>query len=324
MSIQEVWETFRSELQEVEEELQGDLRSRISLIPDVARHLLDGGGKRIRPLLVLLSARLCGYRGTDDRVLAAVVELIHSASLLHDDVVDRAEVRRGRPVAHLLWNNQTAILVGDYLYSKALRLAVGLGSVYVMEVLSEASLRMSEGEVLDLVHSGDLGLSETGYLQLIEAKTAALIAASCRLGAVLAGRGGEEEEALGRYGMGVGMAFQIADDLLDFTAEEGRLGKSLGTDLREGKVTLPVIHLLEKGQPEETQRVRRLLAERQFTAEDLAGICGMLRDTGAIDYALSRAREHVREAQAALRIFGEGPLRDSLAVVAEYVIDRDS
>ncbi|MBI5378590.1 MAG: polyprenyl synthetase family protein [Nitrospirae bacterium] len=324
MSIQEVWEAFRSELQEVEEELQGSLRSHTALIPDVARHLLGSGGKRLRPLLVLLSARLCGYRGREDRVLGAVVELIHSASLLHDDVVDHAEVRRGRPVANLLWNNQTAILVGDYLYSKALRLAVGLGSVRVMETLSEASLRMAEGEVLDLVHSGDLGLSETEYLDLIEAKTAALIAASCRLGAVLAGRGVEQEEALYRYGMGVGMAFQIADDVLDYTAEEKRLGKALGKDLREGKVTLPVIRFLEKGRSEETQRVRRLLAARQFTAEDLADICGMLRDSGALAYAVSRAREYARDAVAALEAFEGDPLRQSLAVVAEYVIDRDS
>ncbi|MBU6431956.1 MAG: polyprenyl synthetase family protein, partial [Nitrospirae bacterium] len=240
----DVWEAYRDELEGVEHQVRTNLDSSVALVNTVAAHILNSGGKRIRPLLLLLSARLCGYTGRDHHQLGSLVEFIHTATLLHDDVVDDADIRRGKRTARKVWGNQISILVGDYLYSKAICQIVDFRSQGINEVLAEACKKMAEGEVLQLYYNGNPAMPEADYLKIVEHKTAGLIAASCRMGAILADATEAQQDALFRFGQYLGMAFQVADDTLDYTANGERLGKTLGQDLRQGKATLPLLHLL--------------------------------------------------------------------------------
>jgi octaprenyl-diphosphate synthase len=322
-TMPDVWDAYKKELEEVEDQVRQNLDSKVALVNTVAAHILNSGGKRIRPLLLVLSARLCGYTGKDDIILGSLIEFIHTATLLHDDVVDEADLRRGRRSASRLWGNQVSILVGDYLYSKAICHIVGLRNQAINEVLSAVCCKMAEGEVLQLSVSDHALVTEGEYLRIVEYKTAALIAASCRLGAIISDVPADQEDALFRFGQHLGIAFQLADDTLDYAANSDRLGKSLGQDLRQGKVTLPLLHLLQHCPEQDKQLIKDRMETRTLTDVDLNRILSLMKEYGSIRYALERARAFVVAAKTDLAFFEDSSAKRALCVVADYMVDRD-
>ena len=322
-SMADVWEAYRDELEGMERQARTNLDSSVALVNTVAAHILNSGGKRIRPFLLLLSARLCGYTGRDHYQLASLVEFIHTASLLHDDVVDDADIRRGRRTARKVWGNQISILVGDYLYSKAFCQVVDFRNHAINEVLGEACKKMAEGEVLQLYYNGNPSMPETEYLKIVEHKTAGLMAASCRMGAILADASEPQQEALFRFGLHLGIAFQVADDTLDYTANGEHLGKSLGQDLREGKATLPLLHLLHHCSERDRQMIINRMETRALTEEDLGRFIRMMEELGSITYAMDRARSYIDEAQRDLDQFEDCTAKRALSVTADYMVTRD-
>lgn len=322
-TMADVWDAYRSELQGVEDQIQKNLSSPVALVNTVAGHILSSGGKRVRPLLLLLCARLCGYTGTDHHLLGCLVEYIHTATLLHDDVVDEADLRRGRRTARRVWGNQISILVGDYLYSKAMRQIVDFRSHIVNEVLADACWKMAEGEVLQLYYNGNPSMPEADYLRIVEHKTAGLIAASCRMGAIIADASATQQTALFRFGQHLGIAFQVADDTLDYTADGDCLGKALGQDLRQGKATLPLLHLLGQCSESDKRMIKDRMETRSLTDQDLTRIIGLMYQYGSIDYAVNRACRFVDAAIADLDQFEDGTPKRALMVAAEYMVTRD-
>ncbi|MDP1945867.1 MAG: polyprenyl synthetase family protein [Nitrospirota bacterium] len=319
----DVWEAYRDELDGVERQVRTNLDSSVALVNTVAAHILNSGGKRIRPLLLLLSARLCGYTGRDHHQLGSLVEFIHTATLLHDDVVDDADIRRGQRTARKIWGNQISILVGDYLYSKAICQIVDFRSQGINEVLAEACKKMAEGEVLQLYYNGNPAMPELEYLKVVEHKTAGLIAASCRMGAILADATEAQQDALFRFGQYLGMAFQVADDTLDYTANGERLGKTLGQDLRQGKATLPLLHLLRHCSEQDRQMIIDRMETRTLTEEDLGRLIRLMEEFGSIAHAMDRARTYVASAQQELSQFEDSTAKRALSVAADYMVTRD-
>ena len=298
------------------------MQSPVALIPQLAGHIVTSGGKRLRPMLTLGCARLCKYTGNRHIGLAAAVEFIHTATLLHDDVVDASDLRRGRDTANAVWGNKPAILVGDFLFSRSFELLVADGSLRILEILSRASSTIAEGEVLQLMTQNDLETTEAAYLEVIQAKTAELFAAASRIGAVLAGRPEEEEAALERFGRNLGIAFQLVDDMLDFSAEQTEFGKSVGDDFREGKVTLPILLAFARGDEDERAFWRRALEEMEQRPGDLEHAIGLLLRRGALAETLARARGYAATAIDALSIFYDGVERRALIEAAAFATER--
>lgn len=321
MYLDEVFKRHETELRIVEERIKDLFKSPVLTIPLIGKHILDGGGKRLRPLILLLSSDLAGYHGDARLTLAGIIESIHTASLLHDDVVDGAEIRRGKPPAHSIWGNQVVILVGDFLYSNALRLAVLQKRQRIMESLSEATTRMTEGEILQLVKTGDPDITEEEYLDIISAKTAALISAACRIGAILGFLPEDKENALAHFGMNTGIAFQMADDILDYMADEAELGKHLGKDLKEGKITLPLIYLLKTASETEKDEVKSLI-KNGFKKSGLKKILKLFRKYNTIELSLKKARNLIAEAKSELSIFPDSPAKEALFTIADYTLQR--
>ena len=298
--------------------------SPVALIPQLAAHIVAAGGKRLRPLLTLASARMCGYSGVRHVHLAACVEFIHTATLLHDDVVDESLLRRGLSSANAVFGNKASVLVGDFLFARAFQLMVEDGSLKVLGILSHAAATIAEGEVLQLVTQNDLSTSEDRYLDVVRGKTAALFAAACQVGAVVADRSAAEEEALSDYGTNLGIAFQLVDDALDYAADQVTLGKTVGDDFREGKITLPVLTAYQAGNTEERAFwVRTIEASEQRDA-DLERAMRLMEGSGAISATLDRAERFAAGAKVALGVFPDGPIRRALAQVADYTVSRVS
>lgn len=319
----DVWDAYHEELEEVEEQVRKNLDSHITLVNTVAAHILSSGGKRIRPLLLLLSARLCGYAGQNALILASLVEYIHTATLLHDDVVDEADLRRGRPTARKVWGNQVSILVGDYLYSKAICQVVAFKNQGLNELLSEACRKMAEGEVLQLYYNGNPLITEAEYLKIVEYKTAGLISAACGIGAIIGNATPEQQEALFRFGQHIGIAFQLVDDALDYAANGDRLGKTLGQDLRQGKATLPLLHLLQHCSERDRQMIKDRMETRTLTEDDLLRIIALMQEYGSINYAMERANRFAVAASMDLAIFNDCSPKRALCIVADYMVNRD-
>ena len=298
------------------------MHSPVALIPQLAGHIVAAGGKRLRPMLTLAAARLCGYHGNRHIPLAAAVEFIHTATLLHDDVVDSSELRRGRDTANAVWGNKPAVLVGDFLFSRSFELMVEDGSLRVLEILSRAAAVIAEGEVGQLVTANDIATTESAYLEIIEAKTAALFAAASRIGAVIAERPAGEEEALERFGRNLGVAYQLIDDMLDFSARQSELGKSVGDDFRDGKMTLPVLIALARGDAEERAFWRRTLEDGEQGPGDLERAMRLLERRGALVETLQRARRYAADAEAAIMTFPDGKLRRALVETIAFATAR--
>ena len=298
------------------------MESGVPLIPQLAGHIVAAGGKRLRPILTLACAKLCGYEGTRHRKLATCVEFIHTATLLHDDVVDASDLRRGGPSANALFGNQASVLVGDFLFSRAFQLMVEDGSLDVLRILSTASAVIAEGEVLQLSTMNDSKTSEQAYLEVVRAKTAELFAAACRIGAVVADRGAVEEEALRTYGLNLGIAFQIIDDVLDYSAQQAELGKTVGDDFREGKMTLPVILAINRGRESERAFWHRTLEKLEQRTGDLAQAQDYIAKYNALPDCIARARHYGAIARDALGIFPDSPVKTTLLDVIDFTIER--
>ena len=298
--------------------------SPVVLIPQLAGYLVASGGKRLRPMLTLAAAKICGAEGQRQVELAACVEFIHTATLLHDDVVDESDLRRGQASANAVWGNKASVLVGDFLLSRAFELMVADGSLRILAILSHASAVIAEGEVLQLSTANDTETDEAAYLQVIEAKTARLFAAACQIGAVIAGRPTIEEQALEQYGLNLGIAFQLIDDVLDYSAVQETLGKTVGDDFHEGKITLPVILAFRRGDDEERVFWRRVLEdlEQDDTGTDLAHAQALMSRHGALDDTVKRARHYGDRARDALAIFPESPVKSALLDIVAFCIDR--
>ena len=312
-----------AELELVEAEIRRELDSPVGLIQEMGGYIAGAGGKRLRPILLLLAARLAGYQGPRSVRLGCVVELLHTATLIHDDVVDQAPLRRGRPSANARWGDDASVLVGDHLYSKSFAMLVRDNDRAVMETLARSTVSMTEAEVfqLELKRSGIM--TEADYVRIITQKTASFMSACCRIGALLGGLPAVQIDALTRYGLDIGVAFQISDDSLDFVADQDRLGKAIGADLREGKRTLPLIAMLERATPTEAARVKSLLKRPGLDAEEVEEIRRYVVDHEGVEYALARAHEYARAAKADLEAFAPSEERETLALVADFVVDRD-
>ncbi|MEK6777410.1 MAG: polyprenyl synthetase family protein [bacterium] len=323
MEIGEVWKSLEKDLADVESCIIANLESKAPLITEVGFHLLKGGGKRIRPLLLLLSAKACGYQGNRHYLLASIIEYIHTASLLHDDVVDEANIRRGQKSANRVWGNQASILVGDFLYSKALFLAVREHNQQIMDVLSDATTTMSEGEVMQLAHIGNLGITEKEYMDVITYKTAALISAACHLGSIIAGAHQEVLDAMKTFGMNIGIAFQLIDDALDYSAEERKLGKQVGKDLLEGKITLPLIHTLMKSGSEESQRLSQIFRNGQPKGDEIEFVFQCIENCKGVEYTLEKTRKYITKAKTSLEFFEPSPEKTALLAVSDFIYKRE-
>ncbi len=310
------------DLQEVNRLVLTRMHSPVGLIPQLAGHIIAAGGKRLRPILTLASARLCGYHGRRHLGLAACVEFIHTATLLHDDVVDQSDLRRGSSTANALWGNQPSVLVGDFLFSRAFQLMVADGSLNVLKILSDASAVIAEGEVQQRMTTNDTATTEDDYLEVIGAKTAALFAAACRIGAVVAGRPEAEELALDTYGRNFGIAFQMVDDILDFSARQADLGKTVGDDFREGKITLPVILAFQRGPTAERAFWRRCLEDQEQREADFERALEPMGRHRALEDSMARARDYGAIARAALEVFPDSGIKRELIEVVDFCIER--
>jgi len=305
----------------VDNHIQASLKSDVVLINQIANYIVASGGKRLRPMLLTLCAHACGYQGKDHIPLAAIIEFIHTATLLHDDVVDESDLRRGQQSAHAVWGNAASVLVGDFLYSRSFQMMVGLDSMRVMAVLADTTNTIAEGEVQQLLNMGDPEVDLQRYMQVIENKTAKLFEAACRLAAIISGKPAETERAMTTYGNRLGSAFQIADDVLDYMGDAGTTGKNAGEDLAEGKPTLPLILARERCNDKE----RELLdaAIRNGGADDLNPVLAIIEKTASIGSAMEIAMQHARDARRAIEILPESPWRSALEALADYSVNRD-
>jgi octaprenyl-diphosphate synthase len=310
------------EMEDVNRIILSQARSKVELIPEIARHLIDSGGKRLRPMLTIASAKLCGYEGDGHTKLAVGVEFMHTATLLHDDVVDESNLRRGKETARLLWGNEASVLVGDFLLGQAFKIMVEVGSLPCLRILSDAAAVIAEGEVMQLVTAKNTETTEDDYLSVVDAKTAALFAAAAEVGAVIAGRPKSEQAALRSYGRNLGHAFQLVDDALDYSGEQATLGKSVGDDFREGKVTLPVVLSYRRGDSEERAFWQRALQDGVPGDADIERAMQLMRKHDAIADTIERAKHYGAIARDALAFFPESNAKAALLQTIDFCIER--
>jgi octaprenyl-diphosphate synthase len=311
------------DLAAIEKALGENLKPYLPFVSHVAEYIMFSGGKRIRPLLMVLSARLCGYQGGYDKTLSVVFEYLHAATLLHDDVVDSAEVRRGNPVAHSIWGAPGTVLVGDFLLARSIAIAAQTDQIAILDILARTTAQMSEGEIYQLLHRGDLALDEGQYMEVIRRKTACLIQAACQVGALLAGAPNDHVEALAGYGYNLGVAFQLVDDMLDYVADSKVLGKATGTDLSEGKLTLPLICAVNRATKEDRSQMETIIGDEGLAEAEFDTVLGLITKYGGITYTRERARNHIDQAKKCLDTFESSKTRTILEDLADYVLARE-
>ncbi|HWH48694.1 MAG TPA: polyprenyl synthetase family protein [Burkholderiales bacterium] len=321
MTLHLINDLIANDLRAVDEVIRNRLDSEVVLVRRVADHIIGGGGKRLRPSLVILAAGACGYSGNHHIQLAAVVEFIHTATLLHDDVVDDSQMRRGRATANSAFGDAAAVLVGDFLYSRAFQMMVQVRSVRVMEVLADATNTIAEGEVMQLLHVHNADVTETDYLRVIRSKTAKLFEAAARLGGVITGVPRPQEDALAEYGMHLGTAFQLVDDILDYSGDLAQTGKNLGDDLSEGKATLPLIRALRNSGPAQSALIRKAIVEGGLS--DFGPVMRAIQETGALEYTRAQAEDAARRASEAIAGLPHSKYRDSLLELAAFAVTRN-
>jgi octaprenyl-diphosphate synthase len=321
--LQKILRFAEEDLARVELEIRQQLNSEVDRIGEIGRYLLLSGGKRIRPILLLLTAKLAGYAGERIFPLSAMVEFMHTATLLHDDVIDHSPLRRGHPTVNSRWGSALSILVGDFLYAKAMVLVVDDGDPQILKEITRVTMAMTEGQVMETLRIGDTNLTGAEYRQIIRQKTAALFGACCYIGGVLGGLPAERTESLRRFGITFGSAFQLVDDALDFTGKEQRLGKPVGSDLREGKVTLPVIITLQHAAPDEAAIIERFVRGDDRSPEAFQDIVALVQRYNGIEYALREAERFVEQAELELQRFADGPAYDLLMELADFIVKRE-
>ena len=321
--LTQIFEPIREDLEAVEREFVRHIQSRVALIPEMGRYIQKSGGKRVRPAVLLMAARLSGYTGDRAVLYASVVEFIHTATLVHDDIIDQADLRRGRLAVHSRWGNDITVLLGDYLYIKSMAMALTQDSLEIIRLLCDVTLRMIEGELYQLTKTGDVDITEEEHFEIIRRKTAFLFGGCAQIGGMLGGVTPEQETALREYGFNLGIAFQLVDDLLDYTADAAALGKPIGGDLREGKVTLPIIFLLNRGGDAADALIRNAVRDRAVTTEQWREILRLLREHRSTELAYERALEYAARAKECLSAFPPGLERDALSALTDYVLSRD-
>ncbi len=312
---------IEEDLKRVEEQFESHLITETPLIHKVAKYVISSGGKRIRPILLIVSAKICGYKGVSHISLAAVIEFIHTATLLHDDVVDNAPLRRGKSSANMVFGNEASVLVGDYLFAKSFKILSALNNSEIIKAYSDATTLMAEGEVKELVKTADVKTTEEDYLDIIIKKTAVLFACASQAGAIIAGKENDCIKNLYDYGLNIGIAFQLMDDALDYISDE-EFGKFIGNDLKEGKLTLPLIHAMERADKKEKDIISKIIYKKKLTPKDLKTVLGLVKNYGSIDYTLSKAKEAVEKAKNNLNAFPDSEYKTSLIDIANYIIER--
>ncbi|MGJ4854660.1 polyprenyl synthetase family protein [Labrys sp. KB_33_2] len=321
-SIQPIVDLTKADMARVNATILSRTGSEVTMIPEVANHLISSGGKRLRPILTLATAQLARYQGEGHVKLAASVEFMHTATLLHDDVVDESDMRRGKPAARMLWGNEASVLVGDFLLGQAFKMMVEVGSLKALDILSTAATVIAEGEVAQLAAAKNTATTEDEYLAVIRGKTAELFAAACEVGPVLAERPKDEQAACRSFGMNLGIAFQLVDDALDYGGSDTKLGKNVGDDFREGKITLPVVLAFRRGNEGERDFWRRTLERGEITEADLEHAIGLMRRHKTLEDTIERARHYGAMAKDALALFADSPMKSALADVVEFCIGR--
>jgi octaprenyl-diphosphate synthase len=323
LTPQEIFKVVRSGLAQVEQEIARQSCSNIQLIDKIGHYIKDSGGKRIRPTLLLLSARLCGAEPPACYRLGAVVEMIHAATLVHDDIIDAAQIRRGRASVNARWGNEITVLMGDWLYMTSFNLALGERHFKILEILTDVTRKMIEGELIQLTFNGRADITEEQHLEISMRKTAFLFSACCQIGGILGGADEDGQERLRQYGLNVGIAFQMVDDVLDFTSNESTLGKPVGSDLKEGKLTLPLIYLMREAKPQHREIVGAALRDNGFGAVRKEAILDLLRDYGTVERVLVKAQAYAAQAKEHLAVFPASDARRALMSIPDYIIERD-
>jgi len=313
----------KNDLEEIETALQQNLNPHFDLVSQIAGHILFSGGKRLRPLLMVLSARICGYEGDYDKTFSTIFEYLHAATLLHDDLVDEATVRRGKPVANSIWGNAAAVLVGDFLLARSLAIAAETKRPDVIKVVSKITENMSQGEIHQLMRKGNLDLSEEEYMEIIKRKTAVLFQGTCHAGALITDGTPKQKAALSDYGFNLGIAFQMVDDLLDYTLDSVTIGKEVGADLKEGKLTLPVIYSLKSADEKDRNRMENIIKNKNFSVNDFETLIRMIDKYGGQLYTQNLAMAYVQNAKKALGVFQHSKTKDVLLMIADYTLARN-
>lgn len=323
MTPQEIFKLVESGLAKVEQELSRQTNSNVQLVNRIGRYIQDSGGKRVRPAVLLLTSQMCGYDGPVGHRLGAVVELIHSATLVHDDIIDDAKVRRGRASVNARWGNEITVLMGDWLYMTSFNLALGERQFKILDILTDVTRKMIEGELLQLSLNGSLDVTEEQHLEISMRKTAFLFSACSQIGGILGSVSEQDQESLRQYGLCIGMAFQMVDDVLDFTSNETTLGKPVVSDLKEGKLTLPLIYLMQDGTPSHRELVKTVLRENGFGTVNKEAILDLVRKYGTVERVLDKAHGYARQAKENLARFPTCQEREALLAVPDYIVERD-
>jgi octaprenyl-diphosphate synthase len=323
LALAQIFEPIRDDLERVDREFARHVQSQVDLIPKIGQYIQTSGGKRIRPAVLLMAARLCGYQGDRSILYAAVVEFIHTATLVHDDIIDDSNLRRGRLAVHSRWGNDITVLLGDYLYIKSMALALTHDALEIIRLLCDVTLRMIEGELYQLTKNGDADITEDEHFEIIRRKTAYLFGGCAQIGGMLGKVKSEQEEALREYGFNLGIAFQLVDDLLDFTGDAAALGKPIGGDLREGKMTLPLIHLRQHGEGVGTEIIRDIIGSRTVESGQWDELLRILKEHRSIDYAARCASDFAERAKKPLYAFPPSAERDALLALPDYILSRD-
>jgi octaprenyl-diphosphate synthase len=320
--LESAFDSIRDDLARVDREFQKNLGSRVPIISEIGEYLRRSGGKRFRAKLLLLSSKLCGYQGDFHISMAGLIEFIHTATLLHDDVVDKAQVRRGSASANSIWGNEACVLVGDFLFTKCFSLMVESRNWEILQTISDATMLMAEGELQELLNTGDILLTEESYLSIVARKTAILISAATKIGAILGNVTDDKKKALFDFGMDVGIAFQLIDDNLDYTSKQEEFGKKIGIDLQEGKITLPLIFTLSRCTPEEKLSIQKTLESNPITEEAFFDVVTLIERYEGIQYTRKRAKEYIERAKRHLDLFPDDKDRQALYAMADYILER--
>jgi octaprenyl-diphosphate synthase len=314
---------IEEDLKTLESSIQELIATRVSFIKEIVNYIIKSGGKRVRPILVILTAKLCGYKNEKHISYAAIIEFIHTATLLHDDVVDNAQTRRGSSTANIVWGNEPSVLVGDFLYSKSFELMAEDGNHEILKTISKATTALSEGEILELLKTSDIDTREEEYFEIIGNKTAVLFSAACEIGAILGNMDKEKRLSLKNFGYNLGIAFQLTDDMLDYISCDNILGKHVGTDLKEGKVTLPLIHTLKLTNEKEKTSIKKVLDKNKVTIKDFERVRNIILKYGGIDYTSTIAKQYINTAKKFLNIFQTSPYKNALLSLADYMLKRE-
>jgi len=321
--MENIIQNIHTDLKELEASIQKLITTKVGFIKEIVNYIIRSGGKRIRPVLVILCAKLCGYTDNKHISYAAIIEFIHTATLLHDDVVDNAKLRRGASSVNMLWGNEPSVLVGDFLYSKSFELMAEDGHHEIIKTISKATTALSEGEILELLQTSDIDTTEEQYFDIVRNKTAMLFSAACEVGGLLGTISEEERVALRHYGYTLGVAFQLVDDILDYTSYDTVLGKQIGTDLKEGKVTLPLIHTIASATPKEKLSIKKILDKKNVTAGDFERVRRLITKYNGIEYTARIARDYIDDAKQTLSIFPPSIFKDALTNLADYIVKRE-